>query len=326
LILLSFERKELLLSLAFIFLGLFSVYTFFEYTGLNLEETALYTISFTLIFTPYVFFGTSFFKNFLKTKFSSIDSAYFGFSLYLFLSYLVVNYRFFDWKLALIFSVYFIVPYIVLRFLRKENEKFDFYILLVLLIIALPIDLQLLPKDYSFSKLVIVDLTFFLFLVIADIKDIGYTWDLKFNDIKIALAGLAVFILTAVPFAFYTGFISFHPSELSVERVIVSMMVIFFFVAIPEEFFFRGIVQNLLEKSFKDRTKYAPVFAILITSFLFGISHFYKGDWRYVLLAVLGGIVNGFIYYKTKKITASALTHLIVDFVWSSFFITNWQS
>ncbi len=322
---LFFNKKEIFLSLIFILTGIFSVYRFFTYTYSQKEEVLIYTISFSLIFTPYVLFGTSFFKEILKNKFKSKDSAYFGFLLYLFLSYLLANYNHFNIKLAIIFCVYFFVPYIILRFFRKSRQNFDFYLLLTLIIIAIPINLQLLPKDYSFSKLVIVNLVFFLFLIISEIKDVGYTWNLTVQDLKNAVLGFITFGIVAVPIGIQTGFISFHLTGLSFERVIISVMVIFFFVAIPEEFFFRGIIQNLIEKNLKNKTKYAPVVAILITSIIFGLTHFYKGDWRYIFLAVLGGIVTGVVYYKTKKITASAVSHMLVDATWSLFFITNWQ-
>ena len=320
------EKKEILLSFIFIFLGIFSVYEFFSYSKSEPKEIALYTFSFGLIFIPYVLFGTSLFKDFLKKKFGSVDSAYFGFSLYLFLTYLLIHYKFFDLKLAVIFFIYFLVPYLILRFLRKGEEKFDFWIFLVLLIIAIPIDLQLLPKDYSFSKLVIVDLTFFLFLIIAGIKDIGYTWNLNLKDLKIAFLGFLAFGVIALPIAIYTNFISFNPTHLSWERILIALMVIFFFVAIPEEFFFRGIIQNLLEKSFKNKTKYAPAISILITSIIFGLSHFYKYDWRYVFLAILGGVITGIVYYQTRKITVSAITHLLTDATWSLLFVTHWKT
>ncbi len=317
-----FSKREILLSFVFILIGTFSVYRFFLYTAYDQKEVLLYTFTFSLIFIPYVLFGTSFFKNFLRYK--PINSIYFGFVLYLFLSYLLALYRFFDLKLAAIFFIEFFVPYFILRYLWKE-EKFDLKVFAVLLIIAFPIEFQLLPKDYSFSKLIIADLMMFLFLFVAGIKDIGYTWNLNLKDIKVALIGFIVAVLVALPISLYTDFISFHPVKLSIERVIISLMVIFFFVAVPEEFFFRGILQNLLEKRFKERTKYAPVIAILITSLIFGISHFYKYDWRYIFLATLGGIVNGTVYYRTRKITASAITHFMVDAVWSLLFITHWK-
>ncbi len=317
-------KKETVLSIIFILTGVFSVYYFFKYSKSDTKDIIGYTLSFALIFIPYVLFGTKKFVRLLKK--SPVDSVYFGFCLYLFLSYLLVNYRFFNLKLALIFFIYFFIPYLIVRFLRKNQEKFDLKLAIVLLFIAVPIDLQLLPKDYSFSKLIVVDIVLFIFLIIAEIKDIGYTWDIKIKDIKIAISGFLVFAFISIPFAIYTGFISFHPSNLSTERVVISLMVIFFFVAIPEELFFRGIIQNSIEKTLSNKTKYAPIFAILITSVIFGFSHFYKYDWRYVFLAILGGIITGVVYYKTKKITASAISHLLVDSTWSLLFVTHWQS
>ena len=61
----------------------------------------------------------------------------------------------------------------------------------------------------------------------------------------------------------------------------------FAFIAIPEELFFRGWLQNLLER----RLGRTP--ALLVTAVLFGLSHFNKRaahfNWRYVVLAATGG-------------------------------------
>ncbi len=318
--------REFILSLFFILLGVLSVYEFFSYINTERREVFLYTLSFFLIFTPYVLLGTTRSVKFLKEKYSTNNSVYFGFILYLFLSYLLSNYRFFNLKLAVLLLIYFFVPYLILRYVRKKEEKFDFYVLLTLFIVAIPIDLQLLPKDYGFLKLVIVNIVFFLFIVVSDIRDIGYTWNITIRDLAFSIIGYVVSVVLALPIALYTDFVSFHPVEISFERLLVSIMVIFFFVAIPEEFFFRGLIQNLIEKSLREKTKYAPLLAILITSILFGFSHFYKYDWRYVFLAILGGIVTGTIYYRTKKITVSAITHLLVDATWSLLFVTHWRS
>ena len=77
----------------------------------------------------------------------------------------------------------------------------------------------------------------------------------------------------------------------------------FAFVAMPEELFFRGLVQNLLER------RMTRNLALLVASILFGLSHFNKRsggqflvaiaghtlafNWRYVLLATVAGIFYG---------------------------------
>ena len=61
--------------------------------------------------------------------------------------------------------------------------------------------------------------------------------------------------------------------------------------------------------------------ALLITSTLFGLSHFNKRatlfNWRYVLLAALAGIFYGLAWHQQRRVGASAITHASVDTIWS---------
>jgi hypothetical protein len=91
----------------------------------------------------------------------------------------------------------------------------------------------------------------------------------------------------------------------------------FLLTAVPEEIFFRGILQNLLE------TRLGQTGALLLTSALFGLSHFHKGaafNWRYVLLAAIAGIFYGRAWCARRKVLASSITHTAVGVVWSLWF------
>jgi hypothetical protein len=89
----------------------------------------------------------------------------------------------------------------------------------------------------------------------------------------------------------------------------------FFFIAVPEELFFRGWLQNLLERRI-GRTR-----ALLVTAVLFGLSHFNKRaagfNWRYVLLAAVAGFFYGRAWRQERRVGASAITHASVDAIWS---------
>ena len=50
---------------------------------------------------------------------------------------------------------------------------------------------------------------------------------------------------------------------------------------------------------------------------VFGLAHL--PDLRYVLLTTLAGIGYGWVYTRTGKITASALTHTGVNWIWGLF-------
>ena len=47
---------------------------------------------------------------------------------------------------------------------------------------------------------------------------------------------------------------------------------------------------------------------------VFGLAHL--PDPRYVLLAAIAGVAYGWVYLRTGKITASAITHALVDAAW----------
>jgi membrane protease YdiL (CAAX protease family) len=81
---------------------------------------------------------------------------------------------------------------------------------------------------------------------------------------------------------------------------------------------FRGILQNLLSR----RAKKAWV-ALLAASLVFGLAHLNNAtsghavpNWAYVAMATLAGLAYGWVWRRTKKVTASAITHMLVNLVW----------
>jgi membrane protease YdiL (CAAX protease family) len=99
--------------------------------------------------------------------------------------------------------------------------------------------------------------------------------------------------------------------------VLASAILTLLIVALPEELFFRAILQNLLE------TRLGRTGALLAASVLFGLSHFNHGaafNWRYVLLASIAGIFYGRAWRAERQIFASIVTHTAVDVVWSLWF------
>ena len=66
------------------------------------------------------------------------------------------------------------------------------------------------------------------------------------------------------------------------------------------------------------------ILALVITSILFGLSHFNKRsthfNWRYVILATIAGIFYGRAWRRDRRVAASAITHATVDVIWSLWF------
>ncbi len=84
---------------------------------------------------------------------------------------------------------------------------------------------------------------------------------------------------------------------------------------ILEELIFRGIILNGLLK------RYSPVKSIVISSILFGVVHL--NPWQFVA-AFLIGLLSGWVYYKTRKLSLSILIHFINNLIaFGSAFFTD---
>ncbi len=77
---------------------------------------------------------------------------------------------------------------------------------------------------------------------------------------------------------------------------------------VMEELFFRGFIQQQLSKHFK------PIIGLAIASILFGIAHF-GGGLAYVFIATLAGILYGFIYQATGKLSYAIAGHFLLNFL-----------
>jgi uncharacterized protein len=90
------------------------------------------------------------------------------------------------------------------------------------------------------------------------------------------------------------------------------------FVCVAEEAFFRGFIQKNLALIMSKR-KYGNYLAIIITAILFGAAH-YPGGVRYVILTTVAGAGYGYMYFTTKRIEASILTHFGLNLTHFLFF------
>ncbi|MBI9010868.1 MAG: CPBP family intramembrane metalloprotease [Clostridiales bacterium] len=90
--------------------------------------------------------------------------------------------------------------------------------------------------------------------------------------------------------------------------VLIIQFIIFAFV---EELVWRGVVQHNISKYLK------PVTAIIVSSIFFAIAHAAAGPINIVtydlFFVLLNSIVYGLIFYKTKNIYISSLSHFIAN-------------
>jgi uncharacterized protein len=191
---------------------------------------------------------------------------------------------------------------------------------LVLVSLGLAVDLRWFEPAWGpvlavFNKMLLLDAGIYGFLVIRQLRQVGFDLRLRRRDFGVGLFGLAAYAPIGAGLGLLLGFLHFHALIPSAGHVLAAWLFSFLFIAVPEELFFRGWMQNLLER------RVGAARALLITSVLFGLSHFNKRavlfNWRYVILATLAGIFYGLAWRQERRVGASAITHASVDTIWS---------
>jgi len=133
-----------------------------------------------------------------------------------------------------------------------------------------------------------------------------------------AASNFAWFAAIAIPLGLMLGFTSWNPRWHGVLDFALAYTQILLFIAVLEEVFFRGFLQNLLEGSFRSWW-----LGQLIASCIFGLFHILHApfpNWRYVALASIAGWFYGSAYRSGGTLLSSALLHASVDTVWRTFF------
>ncbi len=156
-------------------------------------------------------------------------------------------------------------------------------------------------------RLVALVAAFWLFLVRPALPGIGYTFALRRRDAAAALVAFAVYAVVALPVGLGLHFLAWAP-KLTPLNLLLTPITIYIETAVPEEFLFRGLIQNLLARRLGERWGW------IVASLVFGLSHL--PDPRYALLAFVAGLAYGWTWRRTRRITASAVTHTLVDWTW----------
>lgn len=228
----------------------------------------------------------------------------------------------FYWRAAVIVVV---LPVLLAAFLAtpKLTERMTWRDAAVLAIIVAAYFLKWLhaawplPAEAAFPKLFLADTALYCFLVIRKLRGSGYSLVPSVSSVGIGLREWAFYVPIALVLGEFLGFIHFHASLPAVDQSLGAVLVTFLLIALPEELFFRAILQNLLE------TRLGRTPALFATAILFGLSHFNHGasfNWRYVLLAAIAGVFYGRAWRARRQVFASVVTHTLVDLVWSLWF------
>ena len=174
--------------------------------------------------------------------------------------------------------------------------------------------------SYILTALLAVNLAIAGFLVLRRVKGAGYAIGWGQHWTFFVLGSFAAFAAIAIWLGIRLHFIAFEPQWRLWKSESALAIGILLFTAWPEEFLFRGLLQNCLTRAV--RSDWAGWIG---ASILFGFSHITNGgfpNWRYVILASIAGFFYGWTWRKTGSIFASALVHAGVDVFWHLLFRT----
>jgi membrane protease YdiL (CAAX protease family) len=228
----------------------------------------------------------------------------------------------FQFSFALALALLPIALSLLLEF-APRTQKLLWQDVVVLLTLAFTLELGLLSAAWphpglgSLPKLYLADVALYLYLVVRPIEGLGYSFEPQPSAFLIGAREWLFYAPLAFGLGFALHFIHWIPRTHSIGHILAGILITFLLTAVPEEIFFRGIFQNLLEP-ITGRT-----WALTIASLIFGLSHFHKGaafNWRYVIMAAIAGVFYGRAWREKRQLLASSITHTAVDVVWSLWF------
>lgn len=230
-----------------------------------------------------------------------------------------------DWKFALLGAAYVLIPTLLLVMAPAGTRSFllDY---VAVLVIGLPVEFRWMyrlfpyppPLTHTFTILLAVNAGLAAYLFARRLPGIGYAIEWRSGFAKALGVNLLLFTVIAIPLGEAIGFIHWEPSIERLRSVPLMAAGILFFTAWPEEFLFRGLLQNLLARTFRNQWAGLAVAAVI-----FGFSHILHApfpNWKYVILATIAGIFYGLAWMKTGSLVPGAIVHGCVDVLWHVLF------
>jgi membrane protease YdiL (CAAX protease family) len=280
--------------------------------------------SFALLLAPFWFFGFGVSEQ-LRRLFNSRARRISAGTFFLF-PYLLYTLPRGEFRVAIAAAILFLSVGLSALFEFSDGrtrQQASWRDVIVLAILGLTVNQRWLGSAWAhpglggLAKLLVTDIGLYLYLVVRELDGIGYEFTPRLDDVKVGLREWAYFAPIAIVLGLALGFLHFHAQWPSTWAIPAGWLLTFVLVAVPEELFFRGLMQNLLEKRFGPRT------ALIVASIIFGLSHYNKRalfNWRYVLLATIAGIFYGRAWRYRRRIFTSSITHTTIDVLWSTWF------
>jgi CAAX protease family protein len=222
-------------------------------------------------------------------------------------------------------AAYVIAPALILASSagRAPGTWQDYF---ALLLIWLPVELRWMyrlfpyppPLTHTLTILLAISTGVAAFLLLRRHDGIGYALDWRRGYFAHFATLFIAFAAIAIPLGMKIGFIAWAPSLARLRAAPLTIIGILFFTAWPEEFLFRGLLQNLLSKTLK-----SSWLGLFVAAVIFGFAHILHSpfpNWKYVALASIAGVFYGLAWMRTKSLVPGVLIHALVDISWHILF------
>ena len=198
-----------------------------------------------------------------------------------------------------------------------------------MLAVALPVRLGWLHRlfpypefrlGYILPMLLAINVGLAAFVFVRRMDGIGYSMGCGWEWAITAALCFAAIAVIDIPLGIAIHFVRYEPGAAHWRALPLDLLSIFAFTGWPEEFLFRGLLQNALRKSLRSENT-----GWIAASIIFGLSHISHGifpNWRYVLLATIAGLFYGLAWRRTASMFPAAIVHTLVDTTWHLFFRT----
>jgi membrane protease YdiL (CAAX protease family) len=130
------------------------------------------------------------------------------------------------------------------------------------------------------------------------------------------------FLPVGLPLALGTGLVRFELPQMEWWQALAlaagTFLGMLWVVALSEEFFFRGLLQQWLSRWLSNQTV-----GVLIASILFGLAHLpFRSfpNWRFAVVAAVAGCFYGRAYVRAGGIRAAMVAHALVNTTWRILF------
>lgn len=174
------------------------------------------------------------------------------------------------------------------------------------------------PLTHTLTILMALSTAVAAFILVRHMDGVGYAIEWRPGFGWIVVLNFIVFGVIAVFIGMRIGFLAWTPSLARLKTSPLEGLGILFFTAWPEEFLFRGVLQNVLTRSLKSQWA-----GLILASAVFGLSHILHKpfpNWKYAFLATIAGFFYGRAYIKSGSLTPGALVHGLVDISWHVLF------